>query len=168
MAEIHGLIAGIFRIMHPELYHSACDAMAKIRRSGKFTDIVDRWGSPFNALTLIVNRHCGPHRDTKSSKTYLDLLASFGDFDTVRFKLNSINAEVNIKSGGVVGICGHVLRHEALRCAGNRICCAWYMRESVHASMEVQPVGWMNQQIYSDFIPDPEKRLKRKWIQRRL
>lgn len=163
MEETQALVTGLLRIMHPQLYHNACTAMDKIRLDPRLRPHVDRWGSPFNAMSIIVNRHCDVHRDGKSRNPYLDILASVGDFTQVDFLLDSIGICVKLRPGGVVGLCGHILSHGAMKCDGNRICHAWYMRGSVHGCMEVDPGTWMNQVVYKDFVADPEKHMKRPW-----
>ena len=35
------------------------------------------------------------------------------------------------------------------------------MRGSVHAHMEAFPASWMTQEVYKDFIKDPEAQLNR-------
>ena len=168
MAEVHGIMSGILRIMHPECYHTACEAMDKIRTCPKFADLINQWGCPFNALSIIINRFCGAHRDNKSRMEYFDILASFGDFKNFVFHMESVGVQANLKPGGVVGLCGNIIVHEANECAGNRVCYAWYMRRTVQMSMEVRPAGFMNQQIYKDFVKDPKWWFNRDWIQPRL
>lgn len=168
MEETQALVTGILRIMHPELYHTSCEAMERIRKDSRFRDSIDNWGSPFTAMSIIVNRHCEVHRDGKSRNPYFDILASVGDFDVVDFLLDSVGLVVKVQPGGVVGLCGHILSHGAGRCDGNRVCHAWYMRSSVHGCMEVDPASWMNQSIYRNFVSDPQKYLQRDWPEIRL
>ena len=166
--EVHGLLSGILRIMHPQQYHASMKAMQRILTSPKHTEIIDRWGCPFNALSIIVNRRCRPHRDTKSRISYFDLLGSFGNFTDFQFHMKSIGVTVNVQSGGMIGLCGHLILHEASECVGDRVCYAWYMRGSVHSAMEVAPASWMNQQVYRDFVPDPYPIFHRRWVEHML
>ena len=151
----HALVTGILRIMHPELYHTSCEVMAELQKLPEQKDIVGCWGCPYNALSIIVNRSCPPHIDTKSRAPYFNIISSFGHFDTAFVRLPSIGGIVHLKPGGFVGLCGHVVYHEVLPCDDDRICYAWYMRRSVHADMEARPATWMSQDVYAQFVHDP-------------
>lgn len=156
MADMSAVVTGVLRVIHPDLFHTGFYVMRKLRKKQKFTEVIGQWANPFNAISLIANRSCPPHRDTKSRIPYYDILASFGDFTSVDFHLRSVGAKAVLKPGGMVALCGHVVMHEAKECEGDRICYAWYMRGSVHAHMSAPPASWMTQDVYSQFVGHPE------------
>lgn len=163
MGDASALISGILRITHPELFHTACKVMEEIKNTHKCSDIIDQWGTPFNALSIVVNRSCPPHRDTKSRTPYYDILASFGDFSSVRINLKTFGMTAILRPGGMVVMSGHVVLHEAEECDGDRVCYAWYMRGSVHSQMEGPPTSWMAQEVYREFVESPEFWFRRKY-----
>ena len=125
--------------MHPELYYTRVEVINKLRQIPHVQEILDLWGCPYNALSIIVNCACPPHVDTKSQNPYFDLISSFDHFDIAFVRLPSIGGIVYLKPGGFVGLCGHVVYHEVLPCDDDRICYAWYMQRSVHANIEARP-----------------------------
>ena len=161
MRDASALITGILRVTHPELFHTGCEVMKIIRRKSDLEELINQWGNPFNALSVIAHRSCPPHRDTKSRTPYYDILTSVGDFKTVDIAFTSLGATVPLHPGDVIAMCGHLVSHEAKECDGDRVCYAWYMRGSVHAHMEAFPASWMTQEVYKDFIKDPEAQLNR-------
>ena len=103
--------------------------------------MINQWGNPFNALSIIAHWRCPSHRDTKSRVPYYDILTSIGDFKHVALNLTSLEVEITLRPGGVVVMCGHIVSHEAKECERDRVCYAWYMRGSVHAHMEARPAS---------------------------
>lgn len=163
MQECHAIITGILRIMHPDLYKTACEAITKIAQ--RYPDLkpqLDQWGCPFTAVSVISNRVTPAHRDSKSRKQYFDILTSVGTFNKVKIKFEGLGYEVEMEPGGVCGLLGHVVNHEVPDWGpGDRVCVAWYMRSSVHASMDVFPADWMAQDRYRDVVNNPTKYLGR-------
>ena len=155
MRDASALITEILRITHLELFHTACEAMENIWKDSRLTDLINQWGNPFNALSIIAHRRCPSHRDTKSRVPYYDILTSIGDFEHVALNLTSLGVEITLRPGGVVVMCGHIVSHEAKECDGDRVCYAWYMRGSVHAHMEARPASWMTQEVYREFVKNP-------------
>ena len=163
MADMSAVVTGVLRIIHPELFHSGYYVMRKLQKKPRFTNVIGRWANPFNAISVVANRACPSHRDTKSRMPYYDILASFGNFPTFDFHLRSVGAKAVLKPGGMVALCGHMVMHEAKECDGDRICYAWYMRGSVHAHMHAHPASWMAQDVYSEFVGHPSE-----WFHRPL
>ena len=50
--------------------------------------------------------------------------------------------------GTVVGLSGMILEHEVSDFEGERVCYAYFMRDSVHEWAKVRPGTWMNTEYY--------------------
>lgn len=157
MADTSAIITGVLRIIHPELFHTGCEVISCLQNKYGFTDILNRWATPFNAMSIITHRESPPHRDIMSCISYYDILGNYGAFDTVEFSLPSLSAMASMRPGGLIAICGQVVRHGVEKCTGDRVCYAWYMRGSIHAHMEARPASWMTQDVYRAFVNDPQK-----------
>ena len=150
------LITGILRIIHPEMYLAGYDAMKKVAH--KFPDFahdIDQWGHPFTAISAISNRQTPVHQDTKSRIPYYDILSSFSPFPDSRLEYTHHGIKAYMKPGGFAAFCGFVMPHKAMDCAGDRLCCAWYMRRSIHAAINAMPAPWMDQKTYFDCLVKP-------------
>lgn len=153
MSDTSAIVTGLLRIMHPALYRAGCEAMAKLTaQQPHLSKILQRWGTPFTAITIISNRSTPAHRDTRSLKEYFDILTSVGQFSNAVMELDGVGIQVMVTPGTVIGLCGWVLRHAVKKCSGDRIFYGWYMRSAVHASQGIRPASWMPQETYRTFI----------------
>lgn len=155
MSETSAIVTGMLRIMHPDEYRAGCDAMAQLlAKQADLRAIINRWGTPFSAVTILSNRSTPAHRDVRSLMEYLDILTSVGTFTEALMELDGIGIQLRITPGTVVGLCGWVLRHAVKPCGGDRIFYGWYMRSAVHASQNVRPASWVTQEVYGKFVED--------------
>lgn len=162
MSDTSAIVTGILRIMHPDLYRAGCEAMAQLlTNQPELFDLIQRWGTPFTAVSVISNRITVPHRDTKSLMEYFDILTSVGPFTFTLMEFDGIGIQVKIIPGTIIGLCGWVLRHAVPKCREDRVIYAWYMRGAVHASQDVRPASWMTQEVYGKFMSSFQKWLSR-------
>ena len=114
--------------------------------------ILGLWGNPFSAASVISNRITKSHRDTFSRFEYMDILTSVGNFKDVYLHLESLGLWMELSPGCIVALCGKTLLHEVGTGEGDRVCLAWYMRNNVHASLDVSSASWMSWQTYENFV----------------
>ena len=158
MREMAILIAGILRIMHPDLYCIGYQSMENIKKKHPdLKELIQKWGHPFTAGSFISNQDTPLHRDRESRHPYYDFLTSVGPFPISVMQLHSVGFHCQIKPGGAVAFCGSVVVHEVRQLLGDRLCGAFYMRGCVHASTGIMPTGWMDQSQYIRHIHNPPK-----------
>ena len=133
MDETHALLGGLLRIMQPAMYHAGINVMRTLRTLEDLRTPIDAWGSPFTSISIISNRETPLHRDSKSRRAWMDMLVSLGDFVSTCMELRTVGVDVTLTPGTMVGMSSMLIRHGVSRCAWNRVCVAWYMRNSVHA-----------------------------------
>lgn len=147
LRDFHALCTGIIRIMHPSLYR-ASEEVFKSLAGSDVHEYTNMWGLPFTAVSVISNRESIYHRDTKSSYTMYDMLATFGPSAETQLVLPDLNVLVAYPPGTVVGIAGRLIRHGVTREEGPRLCHAYYFRESVFQRCKVMDPGYMSQSVY--------------------
>ncbi|KAH9914324.1 uncharacterized protein B0H18DRAFT_1125662 [Fomitopsis serialis] len=124
MTEQHALIAGMLRIIHPELHAMGYAALASTRICPDIADVLPLWGTPFNAMSVITNRRSPLHLDRMSAKDWYDLLITIGgDNDTV-LELPTL---------------GLTLQYAG----GERLCVVYYLRPQVHKWAKVKKTSWL-------------------------
>jgi hypothetical protein len=153
--ETSALIGAILSIIHPELYHSGRDTLlalarqpTKVKEADLYVNLLQYWSSGFSGMSVISNRECPMHRDIQARKPWYDILATFGDYKDGRLELPNLGIRLEYNPGTVVGLAGRVVRHGVAHCTGNRVCLAYYMRDTVHERAGIQAPGWMNGSVY--------------------
>lgn len=126
----------ITSIISPALYSAGLSAISKVQHGSvlaNYYPVVDSWTSAWSGCALIVNRTTPMHRDWGAAASAYDLLVSAGTQTVCNLHLPDIGSRLQYLPGTVVGICGRVLRHEVPGwLGGERICCAYFMKDAVH------------------------------------
>lgn len=112
--------------------------------------ITARWPSAFSAVQLIFNRETPRHRDTGSWSTLYDIVVSIGPYSNAEFEFSNAGILCAYPPGTVIALCGKVLRHAVSSFTGERICYAYFMRESTLAYAGVKFPHWMERGQYID------------------
>ena len=138
-------MSAILAVIHPELYNAGQDTFKRLRECPEIQpqDVLRRWTSVFNGVSVICNRFTPPHRDGNSRRQWYDLLASIGRYRNCNLKLPGIGLSLEYGPGSVVGLLGGVLEHEVPHFEGERVCYAYFMRDSVHEWAGVPGNSWM-------------------------
>jgi len=154
--ETSALIGAILSIIHPELYHSGQDTLlalarqpTKVKEADLYVNLLQYWSSGFSGMSVISNQECPMHRDIQAVKPWYDILATFGDYKDGRMELPNLGICLKYNPGTVVGLAGRVVRHGVAHCTGNRVCLAYYMRDTVHERAGIKAPGWMNASVYN-------------------
>ncbi|THH15727.1 hypothetical protein EW146_g4796 [Bondarzewia mesenterica] len=134
---------GILRIIHPEQYFAGIECIEKLGDITDIGELVRRWPSVFNGVSVIAQRLTPPHRDGNSRAEWYDLLATIGPYQNGTFELPGIGVSFQYNSGTVIALCGQVLTHSVPNVDGERVCFAWFMRDNVHERLGIRARGWM-------------------------
>ena len=88
------------------------------------------------------------HQDGKTRKQWYDLLVSIGNYQNCNLELPGAGPLVEYGPGTVVGLLGSTLEHTVACFEGERVCYAYFMRDSVHEWAWVPAHSWMATQYY--------------------
>ncbi|KAA1478766.1 hypothetical protein DENSPDRAFT_923980, partial [Dentipellis sp. KUC8613] len=122
-------------VIHPELHRAGMNAMWILRDVVEDPAVVDTWSSPFNGVSVIVNRETPNHRDFNGRGDWYDILASIGSYPDLQLRLSTLGVKVDYQPGTVVPILGKLLVHGVPRSVPDRVCYAWWFRDNVHRNM---------------------------------
>jgi hypothetical protein len=141
-AESAALISGLLRVIHPELFRSARQAMKKLAVMDEADDLVNLWTSVFNGCQVLSNRETPIHRDNYSRSEWYDVLCSIGPYAGADLELTNVGLTFQYNTGVILAICGRMLRHGVSPTQGDRMCLSYYMRENVQSRLGTKPAGW--------------------------
>ena len=153
----------MLKVMHPELYAAAREALVALRPVTATPAILEKWASVFSAVQVIANRETPYHRDNKSRSPWFDILVSLGEYSDSVLEFPAIGLRINYLPGTVVAFCGKVLRHGVPQSKGERICFAYFMRDSVHHAMRVKAPHWMECHCYAVWDGWQDESMGRIW-----
>lgn len=150
------VLSGVLSIMHPELYQLGQQAMCKLRETSEATgapwvpcyendrlqEVLEIWGHPWTALSIMVNRATPYHRDTNGRNPWMDLMVTVGEYEHGRLELPGLGVRLEYNPGTIVGLCGKVVVHGAAEVEGDRACLAYYMRNGVHERLGIPAGTW--------------------------
>ena len=150
--EAAWLLSGMLRVMHPAQYSMAYQVGTEIMKDEKFRGRLEFWPIIFNATSIIANRRCPLHRDSKGSFNIFDLLVTVGHYSKARLYLHPLGIQIPNMPGTVTGFSGRAFRHGVAAADGPRVCNAFYMRDSLRRYTRVRPAGCMTQEIYAPWV----------------
>lgn len=133
--------------------------LRKLRSLDNTKAVAREWQSVYSGISIVSNQMTPSHRDSKGRPQWYDLLANYCDEDeaagsTPRLLVKDLGMDLRYSNGTVIGFCGSVLEHEVESWgAGDRVCQARFMRKSVQERLEVPPAGWVDQNIYFQYLP---------------
>ena len=152
--EVGWLLSGILRIMHPAQYSMAYQAGEEMMKDKQFQNTLSAWPLIFNATSIIANRRCPLHRDSKGSFNLFDLLVTVGSYSKAPLYLHPLGVQIPNTSGTVTGFSGRAFRHGVAAADGSRVCNAFYMRDSLRRFARIRPPGPMLQEVYARWVGD--------------
>jgi hypothetical protein len=150
ISESNSILSAILAVIHPELHDAGRETFNRLRQHAEIQpqDVLRRWTSVFNGVSVICNRVTPPHRDSNSRKQWYDLLASVGRYQDCNLDLPGLGLSLEYGPGTVIGLAGETLEHEVEGFEGNRVCYAYWMRDSVHEWAGVPAHSWMTTDHY--------------------
>ncbi|PCH34514.1 hypothetical protein WOLCODRAFT_78460 [Wolfiporia cocos MD-104 SS10] len=141
--DIQAILSGMMMVvMHPDLHVAGRECMRQLAQNEELKNTLQRWASIFNGAQIISNWVTPAHHDLKSRMQWYDLLASIGSYHNASLELHGANISIKDGPGTVISLCGTAVRHSLMKYEGDRLCYAYFMRDSVHASMHVEAAGW--------------------------
>jgi hypothetical protein len=145
ISESNAVVSAILSVIHPKLYDAGRKTADLLRVTPQVgaQDILRRWASVFDGVSVISNRITKPHRDLGSRFNWYDILATSGTYEKCTLELPSLGISLEYGTGSVVGILGKVLTHEVRTFEGDRVCYAYFMRDKVHDWARVPCSDWM-------------------------
>lgn len=115
-------------------------------------DFMAAWALPFTALSVIANRSSPWHRDTKAPLSASDLLITLGGNKpdrlcsegrrNGRMHLPGIGIYLDYASGSIMSINSKLVRHSVSESENERLCLAFFLRESVLDALGVAKPEW--------------------------
>ena len=148
MAAITG---GILSIIHPQQYFIGRSALLELAQRpdcvcymSDVKNILTVWASPYTGLSVVVNRETPVHHDVQGRHPWMDMMVTYGPYHGARMELRSLGVQLSYKSGTIVALCGKVVPHAVSDCTGEWACIAYYMRDTVHACLNVPAGTWMH------------------------
>jgi hypothetical protein len=150
ISESNSILSVILAVIHPELHNAGQETFNQLRQHDKIQhqDVLRQWTSVFNGVSVICNRITPVHRDSNSRKQWYDLLASVGCYCNCKLELPGLGLSLEYGSGTVIGLLGGTLEHKVKHFKGNRVCYAYWMRDSVHEWAGVPAHSWMTTDHY--------------------
>jgi hypothetical protein len=164
MAESFALMGATLALIHPSLFATGMDAMAKMaaglvkcKEPDLVKEVMKVWPLPFNAFSVISNRQTVPHRDVQGMLSNYDILTTFGSYNDGRFEVPALGMRFIYNPGTLVGISGKVLVHGVASVSGDRVCIASYFREKVMERIGMHVTGYTTRQDFEKRFIDITK-----------
>lgn len=150
ISESNGILSAILAVIHPQLYDAGWQTTNRLKDTREFHggDVLDRWASVFSGVAVISNRYSPAHRDGHSRANWYDLLVTLGAYRNCDLNLPGLGVSLEYGPGTVVGIAGSVLEHAVTSFEGDRLCHAYFMRDSVHEWAGTPCRHWMATEYY--------------------
>ena len=150
ISQSNSILSTILAVIHPELYDTGQETMNRLRQHAEIQpqEVLHRWTSAFNGVSVILNRLTPSHRDGKTRKHWYDLLVSLGNYQNCHLGLPGVGITVEYGPGTVVALLGSTLEHTVAHFEGERVCYAYFMRDRVHEWARVPSHSWMAIKYY--------------------
>lgn len=134
--------------MHPELYEAGLRTLKTLRERENETSVPSGWNSVFTAVQLIFNRITPMHTDTGTRPPWYDILVTVGPYQSATCTLSGTGVEIDYVPGTMLAICGRLIPHGVGEFQGERLCYAYFMKESVVRWAGVRAPHWMEHRWY--------------------
>jgi hypothetical protein len=150
LSDSNTILSAILAVMHPDLYERGRETFKRFRGTPgiKRQDVLSRWTSVFNGVSVISNRTTPAHRDGSSLPEWYDLLVTVGNYENCHMELPGIGVSLEYGPGTMLGFSGMTLEHEVTSFKGDRVCYAYFMRDTIHEWAKVPPALWMKTEYY--------------------
>ena len=144
------ILSAILGVIHPQLYQAGRETLNRLRQNPEIErqDVLQKWTSVFNGVSVICNRTSPAHRDSESRHHWYDLLATLGPYRNCNLELPGLGLSLEYGPGAVVGLSGMMLEHEVARFDGERACYAYFMKDNIHEWAGVPGGTWMKTDCY--------------------
>jgi hypothetical protein len=137
------ILGAILAVTHPEQYSVGIAMLMKLkdnadllRQPEHMETVLKTWLVPFSGVSVICNRETQVHIDRGGAHCWYDILANMGTHPAIPFSIPGICARLTYRPGTVVALCGRLLAHQVPPTSGDRVCYAWYMRDTVRSYLD--------------------------------
>ncbi|THH19358.1 hypothetical protein EUX98_g8788, partial [Antrodiella citrinella] len=111
LTDVHAILAGAMRIMHPQQYVAASDLTNALAGVEDVHTAITNWGvGPFNAVSVIANRETPHHRDPGTTLRCYDMMISVGPFTSAPMHLEGLGIEIENTPGTLIVLPGKTTR----------------------------------------------------------
>jgi hypothetical protein len=150
LSESNSILTAILAVIHPSLYDAGRETFDRLRKAPGIErqDVLSRWTSVFNGVSVLSNRRTPAHRDGNSAHHWYDMLVTLGSYTNCNLELPGAGVSLEYGPGTVVGFAGMTLEHGVPSFTGERLCYAYFMRDNVHEWARVSGRTWMNTSYY--------------------
>ena len=150
ISQSNSILSAILAIIHPELHDAGQETFNQLRQHADMPcqDVLHQWTSAFNRVSIIYNHITPPHQDGNSRRQWYDLLVTLGHYQNCNLELLGLGLSLEYGPGTVVSLLGATLEHEVPHFEGERVCYAYFMRDSVHEWVKVLGHSWMTTGYY--------------------
>jgi hypothetical protein len=145
--EVHLLLFAIARIVHPTGFIAGLDSVLNVLGEDNILPFLHLWPLPFNALSAISNRETALHRDNDTRPEGLDMTMTCGIYHSCVLEKAGLGLRFHWPPGSISCFNGKLVRHGVSKSIGERVCLAYYMRNSVQERYDIDPPEWM-EEIY--------------------
>ena len=151
ISESNLISSAILGVIHPWLYGAGLETLTRLRQSPQIQcqDVLAKWTSVFNGVSVICNRLTPEHRDAQSRHHWYDLVMSLGPYRNSNFELPELGISLAYNPGTVIGLSGKMLEHAVPCFDGERVCYTYFMRDNVHEWAGVDGGTWMKTDYYA-------------------
>lgn len=151
VSQSNSIFSANLAVIHPDLHAAGQKTFKRLRECSKIDDpqgVLSWWTSAFNSISIIFNCLTPAHWDGKSWNQWYDLLVTLGRYRNCNLELPGLGLSLEYGPGSVVGLMGSALEHEVSHFEGERVCYAYFMRDSVHEWAGVPGNSWMKTSHY--------------------
>jgi Oxygenase domain of the 2OGFeDO superfamily len=141
MSESLSIIGAILAVVHPTLFEAGLDALAELHsgpidvgQPDLLRKVLEIWGSPFTAVSVIVNRETELHRDTSSPVHSYNILYTGGGYSEGRFEVHGLGLRCRYNPGTVIATLAAVFPHGVGPVNGERVCFLGFPQEHLDTS----------------------------------
>ena len=144
------ILSAILGIIHLQLYQAGQETLNCLRQNPKikYQDVLQKWTSVFNSVSVICNHTSLVHQDSESWHYWYDLLATLGPYQNCNLELPGLGLSLEYGLDAVVGLSGMILEYEVALFDGERACYAYFMKDNIHEWAGVPGGTWMKTDCY--------------------
>ncbi len=156
IADTGALVSAILAVIHPDLYAAGHETLRSLRRLPQLRPAINAWPCVFNAISIISNRNCLPHRDGNTRGQWYDALVTIGppnSTDAPALDLISLGITAKYTSGSLIAMSGRLIEHTVSDCVDQRIAYSFTMKNSVQHAAGVKAPGWMEPSVFGFITP---------------
>ena len=151
VSQSNSILSAILAVIHPDLHVAGQKTFKWLIECSKIDDpqdVLSWWTSAFNSVSIFFNCLTPAHQDGKSQNQWYDLLVTLECYQSCNLELPGLGLSLKYGPGTVVGLMGLALEHEVSHFEGERVCNAYFMRDSVHEWAGVPGNTWMKTSHY--------------------